>query len=367
MGTVLPKVAIVYLSYHSDPHLPDAVLAWKNLTYPRDRVTCVIVDNPHPTYGPSVRAIEELVLPLSGREIPEVVVLPQTNNLGFAGGNNVGIRWAMEHGYDYIFLHNDDGYMSAHCLEPLVGACERDEKIALCQALIVLSPDTDRINSSGNCYQYLGFGFCGDYRKLVSELHDAPVKDISYASGAGLLIRATTVSTIGMLDEDLFLYHEDLEYSFRARLRGYRVVTVRDAIFYHKYQFGRSVEKFYWMERNRFAVLLLYFRWATLVLLLPMLIVLELGLIAFALRNGSFKTRLAVYRYWWSREHIALWLAKRRQIQATRTISDRILLVNASPTIEFQEAAVTSPILTYIGNPVMRVYYWLIVRGLIWW
>ena len=87
---MLPKIAIIYLSFHCEPYLDDVVSALKKVSYPKDRLELVIVDNPHPQSGPSVRAIEEIVMPFSGAELPHVTLLPQKENLGFAGGNNVG-------------------------------------------------------------------------------------------------------------------------------------------------------------------------------------------------------------------------------------------------------------------------------------
>ena len=156
---MLPKVAIIYLSFHSDRHIDDAVSAWKKLTYPKDRLAFVIVDNPHPEFGNSVRMLEERVKPLSGRELSEVIILPQAENLGFAGGNNVGIQWALDHGFDYVYLHNDDGFMAVNALEPIVDTMEKDKTIGVAQSLMLLHPDTEYVNSAGNAYHYLGFGF----------------------------------------------------------------------------------------------------------------------------------------------------------------------------------------------------------------
>ena len=97
----MKKIAIVYLLYyHNRQHVDDVVSAMKKITYPKDRLEFVIVSNPHPQDGSFVWYVEEAVMPLSGKEIPHVTLLPQKENLGFAGGNNIGARWAMEHGFD---------------------------------------------------------------------------------------------------------------------------------------------------------------------------------------------------------------------------------------------------------------------------
>ena len=257
--------------------------------------------------------------------------------------------------------------MEEGCLEPLVEHMERDKTIGLAQSLLLLYPEKNLVNAAGNAYHYLGFGFCRQYRTPVNELTLPSVSDIAYASGAAVMLRADLLNHYGLWDKDFFLYHEDLEYAFRLRIAGYRAILVADSRFYHKYNFNKSIEKFYWMERNRFAVLFLFFRIPTLILLAPMLLLLEVGLWLFALKNGWWRERARVYAYWTKKAHWQLWLDKRRFIQSLRKKSDRELLRFASPTIWFQETSVTSPLLTYVGNPLMFVYYWLIVRGLIWW
>ncbi len=363
-----PKIAIVYLLfYHNESYVDDMVSALKKITYPKDRLELVIVSNPHPTDGSFLHYIEEAVMPFSGTELPHVTVLPQTTNTGFAGGNNAGTTWALENGFDFVYYHNNDGFFATNAFEPLVNAFADDKRIGMAQSLLLLHPETDLVNSTGNMFQYMGFGYCDDYRTPIKTLDLPPVKDISYASGAGLMVRTDLIREYGMWDEDFFLYHEDLEWCFRLRVAGYRTVLVRDSIFYHKYQFGRSIEKFYWMERNRYGVMLMFFSWPTLVMLLPMALVLELGLWFFAFINGWFEKRVEVYKYWLNIDHWKLWLKKRRYIQSIRKVTDRYLLSFSGPGIYFQDEKMRNPILIYFGNPLMKLYHWVVVKGLIWW
>lgn len=362
-----PKVALVYLSFHCEPYLDDVVSALKKITYPKDKLEFVIVDNPHPEHGSSVRFIEDTVMPLSGVEIPHVTLLAQKNNLGFAGGNNEGMKWALANGFDYVFLYNQDGFMASNCLEPLVNAMQADRTIGAAQSLMLLHPETEFINSAGNAFQYLGFGFCSEYRLPLRDLKFSPVKEIAYASGAAILMRADLLKEYGLWDSDFFMYHEDLEYSFRLRAVGYKIGLVRDSVFYHKYQFGRSISKFYWMERNRYGTMLMFFRWPTLLLLLPMELVLEIGLWLFAFKGGWAKERMKVYQYWIKLSSWKLWLGKRKHIQSIRKVKDKELFKNSVSGIYFQEKSMENPVLKYIGNPVMGAYYYIVVRGLIWW
>jgi len=359
-----PKVAIIYLSYHCEPYIDDVISGLKMLTYPKDRVEFVIVDNPHLEYGTSVRTLEDKVIPLSGKEIPHTTVLAQPINLGFSCGNNEGIKWALKNDFDYVFFHNQDGFSSSDFLEPLVKAMEEDKKLGAVQSLILLHPETDLVNSSGNEFHYLGFGFSGDYKKDVREIGSS-IKKIAYASGAALLMRVDLLKKLGLWDDDFFMYHEDLEYSFRLRVAGYEIALVPDSIFYHKYQFSRSIQKFYWMERNRYGVMLMFLDWSTLFVLLPMALVLEIGLWIFALKGGWAKERIKVYKYWLDTRNWKIWMEKRKNIQKIRVISDAKLLENASTGIFFQEKSMENSLLKYIGNPIMNLYYWIIVRNLI--
>jgi len=362
------KIAIVYLLYyHNESYIDNVVSSLKKLTYPKDKIEFIVVSNEHPEDGSFVHYINDTVMPLSGKEIPHVTLLPQQENTGFARGNNIGADWAVEHGFDYIFFHNNDGFFASNALEPLVEALEHDERIGMAQSLMLLHPDTEYVNSAGNIFQYLGFGYCDEYRTKADDLKLPAIKEIAYASGACLMIRAELYKKYGGWDNDFFMYHEDLEWAFRLRSVGYKVVLVRDSLFYHQYQFSRSISKFFFMERNRHAVMLMFFRWPTLILLAPMGIILEIGLWLFSIKNGYVDKRWDVYKYWLNKKNFMLWYKKRQRVQKNRVVSDRFLLKFTMPGIYFQEQKMDNPLLTYIGNPVMKVYYWVVVKGLIWW
>lgn len=361
-----PKIAIIYLSFHCEPYMDDVVSALKKISYPKDRVEFVIVDNPHPEYGNSVRYIEETVMPLSGRELPHVTLLAQDTNLGFSGGNNVGLKWAIEHGFAYAYLHNNDGFLAANALEPLVTAMENDTQIGEAQSLIMLYPETDLINTSGNALHYLAIGYCDNFRKNRSDLNLPALAETNYASGAGVMLRTDLLQKFGLWDEDFFLYHEDIEYSLRLKSVGYKVCVASQSLFYHKYSFGRNASKFYYIERNRLGVMLMFYKWPTLLLLFPIGLALEAGLILFAAKGGWLTAKLSAYAYWLRPSSWILWLGKRRRTQRLRVVSDRQLLQNAVSQIKFNEGTIQNPLLTYIGNPLMAGY-WFVIKHLIFW
>jgi len=362
------RVAVVYLLWSNEPraYLERAILGMEKQTYPKESTEFLIVYNSHkPDEESQCSFIREEILKHQ-QTLPHTTVIEQKKNLGFSGGNNFGMKWAIDNGFDYVFLHNGDGYLDSQCIEKLVVAMEDDKQIGVAQALVLLHPENDLINTSGNCLHYLGVGYCGNYRENKDKVSLPLLANIGYASGAAVILRADLLKQHGLWDEDFFMYHEDTDYSLRLRMLGYKIVAVRDAVFFHQYQFGKNKSKLFWMERNRFAVLLLYYKWLTLFLILPMMLALEAGLWFFAVKSGWWMERVKVYQYWLKLASWKLWLAKRSVIQKNRKISDRDLLKTMVPIISFSDQSVANPVLKYFGNPLMRIYYQLL-RILVWW
>ncbi len=361
-----PSIAIIYLSFHCEPYIEQTAASLASMSYPKERVAFVIVDNPHPEYGGSGDHIREHVMSRSRKDLPRVVLIENEKNLGFAGGNNVGLRWALDNDYDYVVFLNDDAYLGEDTLAELVAHMSADERIAIAQPLIMLSPEKQLVNSSGNAMHVLAMGYCMDYRRNAADLALPAVRDVPYASGAAMMMRTKKAVASGGWDKDFFMYHEDMEWSLRCRILGGRVVMVRDGIAYHTYNFSKSIKKYYWMERNRFAVLLMYYRWPTLILLAPILLLTEFGLFGIALTRGWWKEKLAVYRYWLDPAHVRLWLKKRAIIQKQRLVSDRFLLSHVTGIIAFQEGDVSSPWVTHVANPILKRYTALLKSIVIW-
>ncbi len=362
------RVALIYLLWSQEPYdyLIKALECVADQTYPQEYFSLVIVYNSHKEGEKSAFPYIEEQVERYRAQLPQVVLLPQKKNLGFSGGNNAGMQWSIDHGYDYVFLHNADGFLANSCIEKMAKALDADRAIGAAQAMVLLGKEPDLINTSGNCWHYLGFGYSNNYRRNVHDFPFPKVLDINYASGAAIMMRCSFLKKYGLWDDDYFMYHEDTDYSYRLYLLGYRIVLVSDAVFYHLYNFSKSITKYYWMERNRYAFLLVFLKWRTLLLLLPMLLVMELGLIFFSLKGGWFTQRLKVYRYWLRRESWNLWLLKRKHVQKTRVRGDREMLQHAVGDIIFQEDSLENPILLYVANPLMR-YYLAFLRVFVRW
>ena len=356
-----PKVAVVYLSYGVRPFLDEVLSCWEQVDYPRDRWELIIVDNP--IGDGSADLIREKVLPKSESFLPKVTLIVNETNTGFAEGNNTGIRLALEHGVDYVYLENNDAKFHSDVLREAVKMAESDDRIGSVQSLMLLWKKPEVINSTGGMVHFLGFGFVRDNGKCLGDVSIRDGEEIAYASGAAVLYRASVLRKVGFLDPFLFLYHEDLELGWRIRLAGYRNVLSVSSIVYHQYEFRRSIQKFFWMERNRILVHASHLRLSTLVLLFPLWLGVECALLVFAIKGGWWKEKKKVYGSFLQRSIWRYVVEKRYASHVLRQgVSDRKMLSLFTAKIEHQD--MRNVFVEQIGNPLMtgiwRIFFFLI-------
>ncbi|MDP2586461.1 MAG: glycosyltransferase family 2 protein [Candidatus Komeilibacteria bacterium] len=349
------KVCIIIVNYNGQKYLPDLLGSIFSNQPNSVLQEVVLVDN----------ASVDNSLNWLKQNYPQVTVLAQTENYGFAKGNNIGINWAMANGCDYVFLLNSDTLMEAGCLDKLVSAIEQDDKIAVIQPKILLWPLTDLINSLGNVIHYLGFGYTyGHKTPTMNHQLGRSIYQVNYCSGAACLIKLEALARTGLFNEEFFMYHEDLDLGWRFSLMGYKNMIEPRAVVYHKYEFSRSIQKYYYMERNRWLVMLQNYKLLTLLLILPALLMMEAGLVLLSILGGWHQEKFRVYLYFlrvssWKK----LWLT-RRQIQKQRVVSDRAAVKKFSGVIEHQDSPARG--VDKIANIFFNAY-WQIIRLLIIW
>jgi GT2 family glycosyltransferase len=168
----------------------------------------------------SDRVIEE--------RFPDAELIRAGTNLGFAGGNNVGIRRALERGADWVLLLNSDAVAEQGVPEALTRAAAARPDAGLLACLI--------LDEAGVTVQYAGasvhprLGYSG----RVETTPPTSLKDVDRGDGAALAVSRTAVEQAGLLAEELFLYVEDVEWSLRVRAAGFGIVLVPDARVRHK-------------------------------------------------------------------------------------------------------------------------------------
>jgi len=241
---------------------------------------------------------------------------------------------------------------------------ENDKNIALAQSKILYHNDKSKINSWGNEFHFLGFGYAGGNLKTDNMTDE--ILDVTYTSGAGEMMRVEFLKEVGLFEETLWMYHEDVYLGLLAHYYDKRAVIVPKSEIYHKYEFASSIGRIDFMERNRYLILLWFYRWPTLILIFPALLVMELGQWFFALSKGIAAKRWQGMKYFFHLKNWQTILKIRKRIQNLRKISDRKFLFKyATGVIDHQE--INNPILTYFVNPVLAVYWWIVKVFLLWW
>ncbi|MBI4142470.1 glycosyltransferase family 2 protein [Candidatus Uhrbacteria bacterium] len=371
-----PNVAIISLTYHGKDSYTDITRCFRSLErldYPRDAVEVICVENPSP-HGASWPFIEREWMPRAGVTFPRLAIIKNDRDLGYSGANVVGVESAIAHGCAYAFLLNQDADIDTAFLRTAVACAEHDPTVGFVQSLLLLGNERDRVNSVGNRYHFLGHGYSGGYRWTMadaraffaSERKRNPDLEVPYFSGAAVLVRLAMVERIGLFDPAFYMYHEDVDATFNARMYGWKTVIEPASMVYHYYQFTKSIKKFYWMERNRFIVLLTYYRLPTLMLLALPFLTVELGSFLVSTRSGWWREKTRAWRFM-LRSSTWRWIwQRRRRIQRERQISDRTLLRWAESRILFQEGDASGTLVTRIANPIMAVT-WKMLYFLIRW
>lgn len=184
-----------------------------------------------------------------------IIFVKQPVNLGFAGGVNVGIRYAIKHSYDYVALLNNDAVVTKDWLRILLKTL-RDTKASTATGLL-LSADGKKIESTGDSYSRWGLPFPRQRNEDVKSANDS---EFVFGGTAGASVYKTSLfEDIGLFDEKFFAYFEDTDISFRAQLAGHTAYYEKSAIAYHDhgttsskmpgftvYQTFKNLPTFFW-------------------------------------------------------------------------------------------------------------------------
>lgn len=238
-------------------------------------------------------------------------------NLGYPSAVNLAASHASG---DYLFCLNPDARAREDCLEHLVAVAQSDRRVAIVGAQILLD-DGLTTNAGANPLHPTGISPSGGYG--MPREHGRP-RDEIVVSGACCLMRRDAFAALGGFVDSFFLYYDDADLGWRARIAGLRVVYCPEAIVCHHYEFARRGRKWFYLERNRLFSVLANYELRTLVLLAPLLLAAELGLLALAAVQGWLGQKLRAYGSLAAltgelRSH-------RRAVQAVRRCRDRELL-----------------------------------------
>jgi GT2 family glycosyltransferase len=166
---------------------------------------------------------------------PDAHVMRQECNLGFAGGNNVGIQEALALGADYVFLLNNDTTIATDAITRCVEAAQRHPDAGALCPLIHFAEPPELIWYAGAVFdpRRAHSGRMIGYRERDSGQFTG-TRETDRATGAAVLIPRQALETVGLLDAGLFFLYEDVDWSLRARRAGHRIYLVPDAKVWHR-------------------------------------------------------------------------------------------------------------------------------------
>ncbi len=318
-------VTAVIVSY-ADPHAATATVA-SLLAQSRPPQEVIVVDN-HP---------DAPLAAVLGEQPQQVRLLPPEGNVGYVLACN---RAAAAASGDWIWFLNPDAEADRDCLAKLVEAAAPSD-VAIVGAQVLL-PDLERVNAGDNPIHLTGLSWSGRFEEPREH---GPARDVAAVSGAALMVRRATFEAVGRFEPSYFMYQDDTDICWRVRLAGWRVRFVPEAVVAHDYEFDKGSAKWFWLERNRWWTVLANYQLVTLLLLAPLLLAAEAGIVALALRDG-----------WW-REKLRAWgallrgaptlLRHRRAVQALRRVPDARLL--ELMTARLDTPLMASPAATRLG------------------
>jgi GT2 family glycosyltransferase len=235
-----PLVSIITVNY-DHPEVTLALLSSLRLvTYPN--IEIIVVDNASPNDDPAILK----------SSYPEIIFIQSPINLGFAGGNNIGIRKARG---EYLLFINNDTEVEPGFLEPLVAKCESDSKIGAVSPKIKFYDHPNTIQFCGqapmNHYTMRSYGIGhgvidnGQFDK-DSQTH--------FVHGAAMMVPRSVIIKVGLMPECYFLYYEELDWCARIKQAGYQLWYVHSSVILHKESISTgklSPFKTYYLNRSR--------------------------------------------------------------------------------------------------------------------
>ncbi|HEY2543946.1 MAG TPA: glycosyltransferase family 2 protein [Gaiellaceae bacterium] len=327
------SASVIVVAYDSGPGLLSCVASvWAD----EPDWEVIVVDN-----GAGGDEIDAVVR--AGRA---TVVKPHAN-LGFGGGCNLGARVAA--GDRLVFL-NPDTIVPPGALRRLVAPLG-DPDVAISTGRLRLLDRPELLHAEGTVIHVSGLGWSGGYGTAGHE--STEIVDVTAPCGAAMAMRAETFRELGGFHDELFLYQEDVELGWRARMSGGRVVCSPGADIYHNYDFERHAGKRYFMERNRIAFLGICFSARTLLLLSPVLLATEAAMLVLAVRQGWLRAKLAGWL--WLLRNGGMLLRRRRETQRRRRVGDRELAGLLTAVVD--PGMLEVPAFVRLLNPLLLVYW----------
>ena len=287
------------------------------------------------------------------KRFPSIKIIENGKNLGFGSAINRGLGLAKG---DYLLFLNSDLKLHSKCVGELAKVLESDSNVGGTIPKILHIDQQNTINSLGVLINYTGIA----YPNLLGQKDPGYQEPFESACGGIFMLKREVYETVGGFDEDLFLYHEDHDLSWRIRLAGWHLKVIPQAIMYHHYKFNKGILKYYSSEKNRLHILLKNMEVKTLALISPALIIVEFSQWFHAAINKWFLLKMKSYF-----EILILLpsiLTKRKKQKYLRKVPDKEITRIYQGTLAV--SGMDNSLLTNLLSPALNTY-WKIIRHLI--
>jgi GT2 family glycosyltransferase len=211
--TNAPLVYLIVVNYNGVKYLKTCLSSIEKQTY--TNCETIVVDNA------STDNSEEYIK----QYFPKITFIQARRNLGFAGGNNLAIKLALDQKADYVFLVNNDTELKNDLVEKLIKTGESDDSIGIVGPVVFDLKNKTSLQEMGMAIDKFG------YALALKSSSDADC--VFFVSGCAMMIKSELISRMGFFDESYFMFAEDLDLCWRSRLAGYKIIVNENARIYH--------------------------------------------------------------------------------------------------------------------------------------
>lgn len=241
----MPLLYIIIINYKGISDTLACIESLLKISYSNYKI--VVVDN-----NSEDESVEMLNKMYQGIDI--IHVIESKENFGFSGGNNLGIKYALENNCKYVLLLNNDTVVEQNFLDSIINVMEQDSEAGIYTGKINYYSNKNKIWFGGGKFiwwkgnsEHIG---CNEKDDGSFDL----TQKITFATGCYMLMKASVIKKVGLMPEKYFLYYEDTEYSNRFIRQGYNIVYYPQSIIYHKVSASTGIQSDlsqYYINRNR--------------------------------------------------------------------------------------------------------------------
>ncbi len=216
------RVAIILINWNSYQHTHNCILSLQDMVYKDFDI--ILVDND---------SKDDSGKKLAQQHGNGIIFIKSSENLGFAGGNNLGIQYASANGYEYVLFLNNDTFVHPQFLCLLVAYMDAHPETGAVQPKIYCNDDRSLLwNGGSSFYFWIGHASAIDHRSIFKKGSER-TKEVDWITGCAFLTRSAVLRESGKFAENMFMYYEDVDLSFRIKRSGYTLAYHPQSIIYH--------------------------------------------------------------------------------------------------------------------------------------